>query len=68
MTTEQTCQHKWKIMKTIERTHENFIKQKSPETVYHLRCEKCGDICSRRCFGNGKEGQNIESIPKITLL
>lgn len=47
-------------MKTIERTHTNFIKQKSPETVYHLRCEKCGDLCSRRCYGNETDGQIIE--------
>lgn len=67
MTTNQTCQHKWEIMKVIERTHENFIKQKSPETVYHLRCEKCGDLCSRRCFGNGKEGQIINPKPKLVL-
>lgn len=53
------CQHKWKIIKVIERTHENFIKIKSPETVYHLRCEKCGDICSRRCFGNNLDGNEI---------
>jgi len=30
MNQEQTCQHKWKIMKTIERTHTNFIKQNKP--------------------------------------
>ena len=52
MTNEQNCQHKWKVMKTIERTHKNMMGAKSPETVYHLKCEKCGDLCSRRCFGN----------------
>ncbi len=59
--TEQNCQHRWKIMKTIERTHKNMLQQTSPETVYHLRCEKCGDLCSRRCYGNEQDGQVIKN-------
>lgn len=58
---EQNCQHKWKIMKTIDTTTKNMMGVKTPETVYHLRCEKCGDLCSRRCYGNATEGQIINN-------
>ena len=61
MTNEQNCQHKWKIMKTIERTNKNLMGVKTAETVYHLRCEKCGDLCSRRCVGNEQDGQVIKN-------
>lgn len=39
-------------MKTINTTSKNFLGVKTPETIYHLQCEKCGDVCSRRCSGN----------------
>ncbi len=48
-------------MKTIDTTTKNMMGVKTPETVYHLRCEKCGDLCSRRCYGNATEGQIINN-------
>ena len=51
------CDHKWKIMKEFVREHKNLMGGKSMETVYHLQCEKCGDVCSRVCNGAESEGE-----------
>jgi len=50
------CQHKWKIIKQFKKESKNLFGLKVEDTIYHLQCEKCGDVCSR--VTQGSDSQN----------
>ena len=45
------CNHKFKILKEFTRVSKNLMGLKKEETVYHLQCEKCGELKTQICEG-----------------
>lgn len=48
---EDMCDHKWKIIKQFKEISKSLMGKKLVDTIYHLQCEKCGDLKSRRAQG-----------------
>lgn len=46
-----TCDHKWKIFKKFKKEGKNLMGIKYFDTVYHLQCEKCGEMKSQIAQG-----------------
>ena len=42
------CEHKFKVLKEIKKEGKNMFGLKTEDLIYHLQCEKCGDIVSRK--------------------
>ena len=55
------CEHKWKIIKEIPLIERGliFFWRINTYTIYHLKCEKCGNINRRWTEGiENKKGAN----------
>jgi len=57
------CEHKFKIIKQFKKISKNILGMVLEDTIYHLQCEKCGDLISRIVKGYCNDPEFSEKKP-----